>query len=104
MNDLLGALTEAGLQVVLYAWDRAPSGDYGVISMLEGDDFVADGKHQERGTEGYLDYFTRDATDSTRGTIEAILNSMLCAWYLSSVQYEEDTHYIHYEWRWSMYG
>lgn len=103
MNELLDALTVAGFQVVLYAWDRPPKDDYGVLFISEGNDLVADGIHVERGTEGYLDFFTRDATELPRTTIEAILNR-LCAWYLNSVQYEEDTHYIHYEWKWSMHG
>lgn len=103
MNELLNALTIAGFQVALYAWDRPPKGDYGVLSLAEGNDLIADGIHVERGTEGYFDLFTRDATDLPRATVEAILNSFT-AWYLNSVQYEEDTHYIHYEWRWSYHG
>lgn len=103
MNELLSALTTEGLQVALYGWDRAPEGDYGTISITEGNDLVADGIHVERGTEGYLDYFTRDPSDTPRTTIEAILNDGY-AWYLNSVQYEDDTHYIHYEWKWSVHG
>ena len=100
---LVSSLTTAGLQVALYAWDRPPQGDYGVVSLSEGNDLIADGIHVERGTEGYLDYFTRDASEAVRNTIEAVLNDGY-AWYLNSVQYENDTHYIHYEWRWSYHG
>lgn len=103
MNELLNALTLLGLQVALYGWDRPPQGDYGVLSLSEGNDLIADGIHIERGTEGYLNYFTRDETDTPRNMIESVLNGM-CAWYLSTVQYEEDTHYIHYEWKWSVHG
>ena len=103
MNELLDELNMAGLQVALYAWDRPPKDDYGVLSLSEGNDLIADGIHVERGSEGYLDYFTRDVTDYPRSTIEAILNRFT-AWYLNSVQYEQDTHYIHYEWKWSIHG
>ena len=104
MNEILNALTLLGLQVALYAWDRPPTGDFGVLSLSEGNDFIADGIHQERGTEGYLDYYTRDASDTPRTTIEEELNKLGFAWYMNSVQYEQDTHYIHYEWRWSTHG
>lgn len=103
MNDIYTALTTTGYQFALYAWDRPPQGDYGVISITEGNDFIADGKHVETGTEGYIDFFTRDTTSTPRTAIEGVLNG-LCAFYLNSVQYESDTHYIHYEWRWSIHA
>lgn len=103
MNELLSALTTEGLQVALYAWDRPPTGDYGVLQLASGKDFVADGVHVERGTQGYLEYFTRDPSGTPRTAIETVLNK-LCSWYLNSVQYEQDTHYVHYEWVWSTYG
>lgn len=103
MNDLLDALNRTGYQFALYAWDRPPQGDYGTVSVVEGNDLIADGLHIERGTQGYVDYFTRDPSETPRNTIEGVLNGM-CAWSLNSVQYEEDTHYIHYEWMWSIHG
>lgn len=103
MDELMDALSRTGLQFALYAWDRAPKDDYGVISLSEGNDLIADGVHCERGTEGFVDFFTRDTTNYPRTLIESVLNG-LCAFYLNSVQYEEDTHYIHYEWKWSMHG
>lgn len=103
MNAIEDALMTTGYQFAMYAWDRPPQGDYGTISLASGIDLIADGKHVERGTEGYVDYFTRDVSDTPRNVIESALNGV-CAFELNSVQYEDDTHYIHYEWRWSIHG
>ena len=46
----------------------------------------------------YVDLFTRDATDAPETAIEDALDGIPCAWYLNTVQYEDDTRYIHYEW------
>ena len=35
---------------------------------------------------------------------QALDQSGEIAWYLNSVQYEEDTELIHYEWAWETYG
>lgn len=35
---------------------------------------------------------------------QALDRSGEIAWYLNSVQYEEDTELIHYEWAWETYG
>ena len=52
----------------------------------------------------WVNYFTRDDTGAPRTTIETALNGLQVPWYLNSVQYENDTGYIHYEWSVSLYG
>lgn len=96
MDSLLQALTDANLDFVLYAWDRAPQGDYGVISLYSADDLIANNHHVESGLTVYVDYFTRDASLTPKSTIESVLDDY--AFRLNSVQYEDDTGYIHYEW------
>ena len=102
MDELVSALATTQYSFALYAWDRAPSGDYGVISMQESSDFLADNKHGESGTSFYVDYFTRDASETVKTTIEAALSAFPFA--LRSVQFESDTKYIHYEWVVGIYG
>lgn len=98
MDDLLLAFQTAKLDFVKWAWDRAPSGDYGVISLDSADDLICDNHHAESGLSGYVDYFTRSTSLSIKETIEEILEDY-CAFRLNSVQYEDDTKFIHYEWR-----
>lgn len=104
MLDLVLALQATGFQFAHFAWSKAPEGDYGTYSEYSGEDLVADGKHIERGTVGYINYFTRDDSETPRTTIEEALNSINIQWNLNSVQYENDTGYIHYEWEFGVYG
>lgn len=61
-------------------------------------DFMADGTHAERAYQGTVDLYTRIENDPFMESIPAALDVAATAWYLNSVQYEEDTKLIHYEW------
>lgn len=52
--------------------------------------------------QGTIDYFTKMEFDPNFDLIQEKLNSIDISWSLNSVQYEEDTGYIHYEWIWEM--
>jgi hypothetical protein len=52
--------------------------------------------------QGTLDYFTKTEFDPIFDQIQATLNNMKIAWRLNSVQHEDDTGYIHYEWIWQV--
>lgn len=68
-----------------------------------GNDFSADGRHVERVHQGTIDLYTRDEYDPLSESIPAALDALPgCAWFLSSVQYEEDTGIIHWEWVWEL--
>lgn len=105
MTRIETALAATGLSFASYAWASPPSGDYGVVEFSRGQDLIANGIHVERGTNGYVHYFTRSDAESIRNTIESVLNGLEnCAWELDSVQYENETGYLHYEWRFGLYG
>ena len=40
MDELMQALLQTGYQFAAWAWDKAPTGDYGVVSLDNGADFV----------------------------------------------------------------
>lgn len=105
MGALLALLNEnTSYSFAQYGWSRAPEGDYGVVSEDFGEDFIANDVHLERGTAGTVDLFTRDATSAPRDAVEAVLNSAGVCWQLNSVQFEDDTGFIHYEWLVGIYG
>ena len=54
--------------------------------------------------QGTVDYFTRDDSGTPKTTVETALDGAGIAWYLNSVQLEEDTGYIHYEWVFEVKG
>ena len=97
MDEIINILTAQGLQCTHYGWSHAPSGDYGVWAEEGANDLGADDRHSEHVTRVTLDYFTRDASGAPKTTIEAALDGR-CAYYLNSVQFEQDSGYIHYEW------
>lgn len=68
----------------------------------QGDTVWADGRMQEQVIQGTIDYFTRIESDPNFDGIQAALNDADISFYLNSVQYEDDTKFIHYEWVWSI--
>lgn len=99
-DDLVTALKATGISIAENAWDQRPAGNYGVIAIDgAGQTVAADNRIQLQSIEGTVDLFTttNDRTDMAK--IQKVLNDTDgCAWYLSSVQYEQETHLIHWEW------
>lgn len=94
------------LQKVSNLWHfRAPANasvPYAVWAEDSRLDFEADGSHTETAWQGTIDYFTRTENDSVVGDIEDVLADLDIPWKLNSVQYEEETNIIHYEWVWTI--
>lgn len=66
-------------------------------------DFMAGGRHAERAVEGTTDLYTPQEFDPWAAQFEAALDADgTIAWYLNSVQFEEDTGTWHYEWVWQV--
>lgn len=67
---------------------------------------LAAGNHvAEQALTGTTDYFTKDEFDPAIDDIQEAQNGLEgFAWSLNSVQYEEETELIHYEWTWSFLG
>jgi len=62
----------------------------------------ADNKKTNQVIQGTIDYFTKTESDPNFDLIQEKLNSADIAWRINSIQYEEETKYIHYEWVWEM--
>lgn len=67
-----------------------------------GDDVEAESRHAEKVTTGTTDLFTKTEFDPWADTIEQAFSNHGIAWYKNSVQYEEDTGFIHHEWVWEV--
>lgn len=99
LEQLKAALKETGLPFAHFGWSEAPAGDYGIYAEDGANDFESDGQHSELALTGTVDYFTRDDSGAPKATVEDALRSVWnCVWYMNSVQFEQDTGYIHYEW------
>ena len=101
LDGLKTALADTGYSFAFTAWSKAPNGDYGVYYADNQSQLSAD---EDAGAEimlgGYVDYFTRDSSLTPKTTIETALRKVGFMWWLNSMQFEDDTGYIHYEWRW----
>lgn len=61
------------------------------------------GNHKtEQAIRGTVDYFTQTEFDPNADTIQTTLDGIGAAWSLESVQFEESTKLIHFEWRWTV--
>jgi hypothetical protein len=66
----------------------------------EGESFRADFREREQAIHGTVDYFTQTEYDPNIDVIQDVLNGIMHTWRIKSVQYEEETKLIHYEWEW----
>lgn len=68
----------------------------------EGVSFHADNGKREQTISGTVDVFTQTEFDTVLDDVQDALEDLGLAWSLNSVQYEEDTKLIHYEWIWEV--
>ena len=100
IDQLIEALKDTGIPFAEYAWDQRPKTNYGVISIEgAGDTLGADNRIECQAIAGTVDLFTYNNDRTAVGTIQETLDAFEgCAWYLNSVQYEDDARLIHWEW------
>ena len=99
LDTLKDALNATGYSFAHFGWSHAPTGDYGVYAEDGANDLEANDKHAEKAIEGTVDYFTRNDSGAPQIVIEAAFETVPgLSWYLNSVQFEQNTGYIHYEW------
>lgn len=95
IKDALTALTD---KTYHYNAPQNTSPPYLVWAEDSANDFLADNRHVETVMGGTIDLYTLDEDDPLMQSVPEALNEIPCAWYLNSVQYEEETELIHYEW------
>ena len=101
-ETLVAALRLTNIPFAEYAWRTRPDGIYGVTSLdMESGSLNGDGMKQDRSWEASVDVFFPRLADRTDAVdaVEEILGTVCgAAWYLNSVQYEQQTGLFHYEW------
>lgn len=63
----------------------------------------SDNQMQNQAIQGTIDYFTKMEDDPNFDKIQNALSDAMVSFRLNSVQYEDDTKYIHYEWTWEIW-
>lgn len=81
---------------------RLKSDRYFVWAEDGTNDLESDDLHTERAITGTTDLYTKIENDPWREAIETAFEQYGIVWYQNSVQYEEETGYIHTEWVWEV--
>lgn len=81
---------------------RMDSERYFVWQEDGSNDLSANGVHAEKCVTGTTDLFTKIDFDPWAEALGPSLSRYGIAWQLLSVQYEEETGLIHYEWGWEV--
>jgi hypothetical protein len=99
LGDLLSTVTEN-----TFHYEAFKKTDKYIVWAEDGEANAgyADNHKTNQVTQGTIDYFTKTEFDTNFELIQEKLNSADLAWKLNSIQYEEETGYIHYEWIWEM--
>ena len=81
---------------------RMQSERYFVWQEDGANDLEANDGHVERAVSGTTDLFSKTEFDPWGPALEQALTEAGIAWYLNSVQYEEETGFWHWEWVWEV--
>ena len=81
---------------------RLKSDRYFVWQEDGSNDLPADNSHAEGAVTGTTDLYTKMEFDPWADALGESLSTYGIAWELSSIQYEEDTGFYHYEWAWEV--
>ncbi len=104
LSDLRDALLQVLPDVFHYeAWAK-PDKYIVWAEDTEADSLNSDDRKEEQVLQGTIDYFTLTEFDNTIALIQEKLNSIEIGWRLNSIQHEEETGYIHYEWVFEFIG
>lgn len=66
-------------------------------SSVEGDD-----QKTAQSIQGTIDFYTKEDMDEIIDRIQEALVKNRVSFYLNSIQYEDETEFIHYEWVWEV--
>lgn len=96
------ALLSTGIPVSHYSATK--KSDKYIVWTEDGqsDALWADGKMVAQTIQGTIDYFTKSEYDRNVDKIQTALNDADIPFRLNSIQYEDDTGFIHYEWTWEV--
>ena len=98
-DDLKKALDKTGIPFAETAWETAPATDYGTIALDgPGESVWADDRISEQAIQGTVDLYTHGPGRTQMKKVQAALDGEGVSWRINSIQYEEETGLMHYEW------
>ena len=103
LNEILRDVKAALLTVTdaVYHYRRPPRPKKNYIVWMEdseAESFDSGNRKTEQQIHGTIDYYTQEEFDSAVDQIQEALNAAGIGFRINSVQYEDETNLIHYEW------
>lgn len=102
LSDIRDALLTVTQDTFHYFAHKKPNKYIVWAEDTEANSIHADNEKIDQVIQGTIDYFTKTEFDPNFDLIQDKLNSIGLSWRLNSIQYEDDTGYIHFEWVWEM--
>lgn len=106
MNSKIKIIRDTLLKVSgnVHHYECKDKGDQYIVwaEDSEGSSVEGDNRKENQSIQGTIDYFTRTEFDPIVDDIQEALIDAEISFQLNSVQYEEETKYIHYEWVWEV--
>lgn len=99
VKNTLEALTEKCFHYEAFFEDEIEKDEY--IVWAEDNEYNSLGTDNYKGyqtVEGTIDYFTKSGVDPMPDVIQNALNRARIGWEINSIQYEDETGFIHFEW------
>lgn len=99
VKSTLEDLTEKCFHYEAFFEDESEKDQY--IVWAEDSEYNSLGTDNYKGfqtVEGTVDYFTKSGVDEMPDRISNAMNKARIGWELNSVQYEDETGFIHFEW------
>jgi hypothetical protein len=98
LDVIPAALLTVGVPVTHYTASKQPNKYIVWAEDGQADSLWTDGRIQEQAIQGTIDYFTKTENDPNVDRIQNALDDADISFRLNSIQYEDETKYIHYEW------
>lgn len=85
-----------------WAWSTAPANGYGVVTADGQSELKADADPvAEKMLTGYVDVFVKATDPDPTDDVEAAMKALGVWFRMESIQFEPETGFIHYEWRYT---
>lgn len=102
LQTVKNAMLTVGVPVSHYTATKKPDKYIVWAEDSQGEPLWADGRMIGQVIQGTIDYFTRTENDPNVDKIQHALTDVDISFRLNSIQYEDDTRFIHYEWVWEV--
>lgn len=98
--SVLNELTDIPFEEI--AWSEAPETKYGVVTVDGQSEFKADEDPvAEKMRTGYVDVFVKPTDPDPTDDVEAAMQALELWFSMEPIQYEPETGWVHFEWRWT---